>query len=204
MKKILCFGDSNTYGYIPQTGGRYGAGERWTGILAERLFSYGYKIIEGGLNGRTTVFDDERSADRNGSNAILPLLKENDPVDIVLIMLGTNDCKTKFAADADMITAGMGVLISMIRAFSPDTRIFIIVPAEITGSVLYEDGDFDRDSIEKSCLLKDKYAALARERDCGCLCAGDIVKADPSDGVHLSAASHRLLAEELFRVIISE
>ena len=204
MKKILCFGDSNTYGYIPPLGGRYSPDERWTGILAEKLFPYGYKVIEGGLNGRTTVFDDERSADRNGSNAILPLLRENDPIDTVLIMLGTNDCKRKFAADADMITEGLGTLISMIRAFYPELRIVIISPAEITGSVLYDDGDFDEDSIAKSRLLKDKYSELARRTGCDFFCAGDIVKADPSDGVHLSAESHRLLAEELYRMIISE
>ena len=201
MKKILCFGDSNTYGYIPQGRGRYSPDERWTGILAEKLFPYGYKVIEAGLNGRTTVFDDERSEDRNGSNAILPLLRENDPVDTVLIMLGTNDCKTKFSADADMITEGMDTLISMIRAFSPETRIIVISPAEITGTVLCEDGDFDRQSIEKSRSLKEKYASLAARTGCGFFSAGDIVKADPSDGVHLSAESHRLLAEELYHVI---
>ncbi len=204
MKRILCFGDSNTYGFRPHIGGRYEPDVRWTGILAERLFPYGYKIIEGGINGMTTVFDDDKSPDRNGSSVILRMLRENDPVDAVMIMLGTNDCKTKFAADADMITEGMEVLVSMIRAFSPDIRIMIIAPAEITGSVLFEDGDFDKSSIEKSRLLKEKYAGLARRTDCTFFCAGDVVRADPSDGVHLSAESHRLLAEELFRVIVPE
>lgn len=203
MKKILCFGDSNTYGFIPAVGGRYDISERWTGILAEMLFPYGYKLIEGGLNGRTTVFDDEKSPERNGSSVIIRLLRENDPVDTVVIMLGTNDCKKKFSADAGMITGGMEVLISMIRLFSPDIRIIIVSPAEITGSVLYdgENGDFDEESIAKSCQLKNQYAALAEKTDCEFFCAGNIVKADPSDGVHLSAESHRLLAEELFRVL---
>ena len=204
MKKILCFGDSNTYGYIPGGGGgRYDSDTRWTGILSDKLFPFGYKVIEGGRNGRTTVFEDERSADRNGSNVLGAMLRENDPLYMVIIMLGTNDCKRKFSADADMITGGMEVLISMIRAFSPDIRILLVAPAEINPVVICQDPleGFDEESVEKSRQLKEKYRELARKTDCELFCAGDIVKADLADGVHLSAESHRTLAEGLYEYI---
>lgn len=67
MKEILCFGDSNTYGLIPGTKNRYGRDTRWTGLIEQQLYGKGCRIIEEGLCGRTTVFEDELREGRKGA-----------------------------------------------------------------------------------------------------------------------------------------
>lgn len=94
MKEILCFGDSNTYGLIPGTKERYGRDTRWTGLLEQHLYEKGYRIIEEGLCGRTTVFEDELREGRKGAALLPTLLESHAPIDRVVLMLGTNDCKT--------------------------------------------------------------------------------------------------------------
>lgn len=93
MKEILCFGDSNTYGLIPGTKERYGRDTRWTGLLEQHLYEKGYRIIEEGLCGRTTVFEDELREGRKGAALLPTLLESHAPIDRVVLMLGTNDCK---------------------------------------------------------------------------------------------------------------
>lgn len=87
----MCFGDSNTYGYIPGGEGRYPWEVRWTGILADRLYQEGIRVTEEGLCGRTTVFEDELRVIRKGSDLLPALLESHKPLDTVIIMLGTND-----------------------------------------------------------------------------------------------------------------
>ena len=115
MKEILCFGDSNTYGLIPGTTRRYDREARWTGILAEKLYDKGYRIIEEGLCGRTSVFDDATRDGRNGAKVLPMLLETHTPLDQVVLMLGTNDCKTYNHASADRIGKGIEKLIQQIR-----------------------------------------------------------------------------------------
>ena len=203
MKKILCFGDSNTYGYIPAVGERFDVNTRWTGRLKKMLMPDGYELIEGGVNGRTTVFDDDVSPDRNGSKMLGALLQENYPIDIAVVMLGTNDCKIKFGADAEMITQGLEVIVSQIKLFDSRTKILLMCPAFVEEGV--KKGrfaeNFDDESILKSKSLKEKYKELARKLDCGYFAVCDIVKCDASDGIHLNAESHRLLAEAVYDVL---
>ena len=90
MKTILCYGDSNTWGFEPVTRNLYGRTERWTGILRQEL-GLDYDVIEEGLNGRTTVWDDPIEGHKNGKEQIIPILKSHQPLDLVTIMLGTND-----------------------------------------------------------------------------------------------------------------
>ena len=92
MKQILCFGDSNTYGLIPGTKARYDWNIRWSGILGERMRPYGYRVVEEGLCGRTTVFDDLYRDGRNASKMLPAILETHNPVDRIILMLGTNDC----------------------------------------------------------------------------------------------------------------
>lgn len=100
VKRILCFGDSNTYGYIPGGNGRrYGPDVRWTGLLSAWLKPE-CLIIEEGLPGRTTVFEDPILPGRKGSDYFYPCLWSHAPLDMLLLMLGTNDCKMRFGASA--------------------------------------------------------------------------------------------------------
>ena len=114
MKTVLCYGDSNTWGYNPTTGDRFGRDERWAGVL-RRTLGEGYLVIEEGLNGRTTVWDDPLEDGRKGKVYLPPCLETHKPLDLVIIMLGTNDLKQRFSAPASDIAAGAGVLVGMVQ-----------------------------------------------------------------------------------------
>ena len=104
MKQILCFGDSNTYGLIPgTTNQRYGWGTRWTSILDDKVRTKGYRVIEEGLCGRTTVFDDPFRTERRGTEMLPAILESHRPVDTIVLMLGTNDCKSVYSATPEVI-----------------------------------------------------------------------------------------------------
>ncbi len=199
MKKIVCFGDSNTYGYIPGEGGRYPSEIRYTGILAALLAPYGYCLSEAGVNGRTTVFDDNTAPQRNGSKELGSILRENDPADVFVIMLGTNDCKTRFHADVAAITEGMEILVSMIRVFDSRIRILLTAPPAIDPSVrigMFRE-NFDEESIAKSRQLGEAYRELAYRTGCDFLDASKVIHTDPKDGIHLSAEAHAGLAHAI-------
>ena len=95
MKTILCFGDSNTWGYNPENRQRFGPEERWSGILRNSL-GEDYRAIEEGLNGRTTLWDDPIEGFKNGLDYLMPCLESHKPFDLITIMLGTNDLKCRF------------------------------------------------------------------------------------------------------------
>src|SRR6266581_6911945 len=94
-KRILCYGDSNVWGQIPSTFERYDSNIRWTGLL-QQLLEYDYELIEEGLGGRTTIFDDANKESCNGKKYLLPCLQSHNPLDIIILLLGTNDLKEKF------------------------------------------------------------------------------------------------------------
>lgn len=191
MKRIVCFGDSNTYGFIPATGGRLDRTLRWTGLLQQMLPED--EIIEAGFNGRTTVFDDKGIAERNGSRALEQLLGELENADVFLIMLGTNDCKLRFGADAAMIADGLEILVSQIRLIHSSCRIVVMVPAYITENAL-AGGNYDQTCLQTSRHLRQQYQRLCQRCGCDFLPVCDSVTAG-EDGVHLTPASHRKLAE---------
>ena len=113
-REILCFGDSNTYGLIPGTKERYKENIRWTGILQQKLKEQDCRIVEEGLCGRTTVFEDPFRQGRRGTALLPTLLETHHPVDLVVLMLGTNDCKTIFGASAEVIGRGIQCLLDQI------------------------------------------------------------------------------------------
>lgn len=107
MKKtILCFGDSNTHGYNSQTDGRFSEEERWTCLLDEMLGT-DYRVLEEGLSGRTICFDDPLFEGLNGFTSIFQAMMTHEPLDLLIIMLGTNDVKSRFHATPQNIAKGM-------------------------------------------------------------------------------------------------
>ena len=107
MKQVLCFGDSNTWGYDGESRKRLPWGVRWTSLLQEKLNKEEYRVIEEGLCGRTTVFEDPLRDGRKGTALFPTLLETHAQVDVITLMLGTNDCKTVFGASADVIGKGI-------------------------------------------------------------------------------------------------
>ena len=115
MKSILCFGDSNTFGYRPDNGKRFSSNIRWTGLLKQLFINDEVEIIEEGLVGRTSVFEDSFRPGRKGIDYLVPLLESHSPIDLLIIMLGTNDCKTIYNASAELIGLGIEKLINRAR-----------------------------------------------------------------------------------------
>ena len=207
MKRVVAFGDSNTWGWNPKDGSRYGQGVRWTSRLQQKL-GEDYKIIEEGLNGRTTVFDDPMDPYKRGKDMIVPILQTHDPVDLLVIMLGTNDLKKRFNVPSSDIAEGVSILCDMAikepQLFSDDApEILLIAPAPLTveaGGVFTECFE---GGLEKSKRLGKLYKEVAEERNLYFLDAGQLFEADPEDGVHLSEEAHETLAEEVGNLIIS-
>ena len=128
MKQILCFGDSNTWGYDGESGERLPFKVRWTGRLQKAYEEKDVRIIEEGLCGRTTVFEDPFRQGRRGTALLPTLLETHHPVDLVVLMLGTNDCKTIFGASAEVIGRGIQCLLDQIQTFAPQTDVLLISP----------------------------------------------------------------------------
>lgn len=196
MKQIVCFGDSNTYGLIPGTTGRYPWGVRWTSLLAERVCDQGYRVVEEGLCGRTTIYEDSARMGRRGTELLPVLLESHRPVEFVVLMLGTNDCKTAYRASAQDIGYGIEQLIDQIRLSDPDIRILLISPI-ILGEGVWEAGydtEFDPHSKEVSEQLPSVYRSIAQRRNLEFLAASEYALTSPTDREHLNAEGHYRLA----------
>lgn len=202
MQRILCFGDSNTYGYIPNGSGRYGENIRWTSILQKSLGSQA-TIIEEGLCGRTTVFQDELRPGRRGTELLPVLLESHAPLDLVVVMLGTNDCKTVYGASAEVIGKGVEQLIGQIRYRLPNAKILLISPIWLGEDVWKAeyDPEFNRESIGISKKLKSVYQKIAEKNHCAFLAASDISKPSEVDQEHLDEHGHKELADAIFHAI---
>lgn len=201
MREILCFGDSNTYGYIPGGKGRYGWNVRWTSILADRLYAEEIRVTEEGLCGRTTVFEDELREDRKGSDLLPALLESHKPLDTVILMLGTNDCKSYYHASAEVIGLGVEKLIGQIRQADRSIKILLISPI-LLGEEVWKaefDPEFDRESVETARKLKAVYQRIAVEQGTYFMAASDYATPSPVDQEHLDEEGHRRLAEAVYR-----
>ena len=117
MKTILCFGDSNTWGAWAGRDDRYDEKTRW-GSRLRKLLGEDYWVVEEGQNGRTTVWDDPIENRMAGLTYLWPCLESHHPIDLVIIMLGTNDTKPYFGVNADNIAAGAGRLVDMVQISS--------------------------------------------------------------------------------------
>ena len=195
MKTIVCFGDSNTWGADPTNPGRFAHDVRWTGVLASQLGS-AYRIIEEGLNGRTTVMDELGEPNRNGLTYLVPCIDSHHPFDLITIMLGTNDIKYRFNRQAADIAESVSLLADIVRssAFGPGgaaPEVLIICPPPI-GKLTDLDGIF-AGSLEKSLAMPRYYEWAARRTASGYLNAGDFIRSSDDDGVHFDAENHRRL-----------
>lgn len=205
VRSILCYGDSNTWGYDPMTGNRLSYESRWTSVLAKEL-GRGYLIIPEGLNGRTTVFDDPIEEGRNGVHYLVPCLNTHRPLDAVILMLGTNDTKYRFHMHASDIAMGMRRLVRTISAGECGTdgklpRIGIIAPVPVSESL--HDGPF-AGSHAIAVGLSEAYRAVALESGSAFLDAQAVVSQPGYDGVHLDAVAHVALGQAVARWVTQD
>ena len=206
MKSILAFGDSLTWGFVAGQDARHSFEDRWPNALAAGLAGKA-RVIEEGQNGRTTVFDDETTFEtRNGSVALPLLLVSHQPLDLVIIMLGTNDIK--FAGRCRAFDAAMGMerLVTIIQKFSfmvnyKNPQILIMSPPALVPT---EDEWFDElwgHAIAESKKFAQHYATVAKEMNVHFFDAGSVAVADKTDGGHLDAANTRAIGTALVSVV---
>ncbi len=202
MKTIMFFGDSLTWGYDAVSTRRYPPRERFTGILSEKLQNC--KIIEEGLKGRTNALDDPIELGRNGYKALPMLLCTHDPIDIFVIMLGTNDVKRKFNNSAVEIAKALEMNIQMVQ--SPyfwggikAPEILVVCPPGVNENYIGDimEGYFDETSIKISRELDREYQKIAETYKCWYLNAMDYTEPCKEDGVHLDREGHKKLAGAL-------
>ncbi len=200
MKRILCYGDSNTWGYIPGSGARFAPTSRWTGILQVKMGNEAL-IVEQGLNGRTTAWDDPTQPGRNGAETLPSILEEHRPLDLVVTMLGTNDMKYIFGRTASEIAQGMQALVMLIKAskvgpLAQAPQILLVSPPRIRLLPFLGYPVF-RGALQKSKELSGLYGEIARRCHCHFLNATAISAASLIDGVHLDEVGHRKLGDAM-------
>lgn len=205
MKTILCFGDSNTWGANPFDWSRYPMDKRWPGVLRNQLGD-GYWVIEEGLPGRTTVWEDPLGEHRSGKEYLLPCLLSHRPIDLVILMLGTNDLKVRFHATAEDIAYGAGILVQIIQESKLGKdglppKVLLVAPPPI----LHADSSAEMfaGGVEKSRNFGKYYARIAQEYKCEFLDAGEVIQSHPNDGIHLGDTEHRKLGSAI-SVVVSQ
>ncbi|MDO4940545.1 MAG: GDSL-type esterase/lipase family protein [Erysipelotrichaceae bacterium] len=208
MKSVICYGDSNTYGYDPRNGLRYPKELRWTTIL-QKLLGAEYEVIVEGLNGRTTAYPRIDGEYKNGLPYLLPCLASHKPIDYIIFMLGTNDCNVDLNLSSKDISIGMEKLLDIatkeilsIQDYVPE--IILVVPASIGSNYLYSPfaDQLDELSVIKSKELASLYKELSNKYGCEYL---DCSKLEVSsvDSEHLTIKSHQELARLLYEKIRS-
>ncbi len=203
MKTVLCFGDSNTWGYSPLDGSRHPHDVRWTGILQRSLGS-DYRVIEEGLNGRTNMTNEEERPIRSGLDVLSILLESHRPLDLVVIMLGTNDLKHDFNLSAEEIADGARQVCRSVidcEYLVDPPQILLISPTHVE-LMTEEEQDIFIGAIEKSRELARHYQVVAEDLGIHFLDASRIVVKTDLDGVHWAAEQHYKFGESLSGTIL--
>ena len=200
MKTILCFGDSNTYGYSPLDGTRFPADVRWPGRL-RILLGDDYSVVEEGCNGRTTVIIDEEEPWKCGESYLRACLNSHKPVDLLIIMLGSNDMKKQYHAAARDIASGAEKLAEIARTFleikqDRAPEILLISPPLIRKGISASPfgHSFSEEAVKVSEELAALYEEAAKRQECHYLDAAGIVVPSREDHLHLTAGEHEKLA----------
>ena len=203
MPVIVAYGDSNTWGYDPAAGVRFPAGLRWTGIMQSELGA-SFKVIEEGLNGRTSVFEDPIEPYRNGLTYLPPCLLSHAPLDLVIISLGCNDLKRRFSLSPGDIAQGVERLILTAKSLlvgqdeaPPD--VILAAPPPVVELTAF--ADMFEGSREKSLSLGARFRAVAKLHGIGFVDAGEHIHCSPLDGIHFEADQHARLGRVMAAVV---
>lgn len=200
-KRILCFGDSYVWGYIPDSDHeRFGENIRFPKVL-QKLLGRKYEIIEEGLISRTLVSEDKRvgKEGRNGSQYLIPCLDSHDPIDFIVLMLGTNELKASYRKTTKQIGKLLekyfvNVILkrrSQFRSIQP--KLILVVPPVINEKTDY--AKYYVGGTEKSKQFKKVYSQIAKSNNCLLVDASDLKVG--SDGVHFDSVEHLELAKRL-------
>ncbi|HIA14271.1 MAG TPA: hydrolase [Nitrospirales bacterium] len=196
MKTIVCFGDSNTWGYTPETGFRYAYEERWPGVLQGQLATH-VRVIEEGLNGRTTAFDEPFRSGRDGSEALPSILESHRPLDLLIIALGANDLQPLYNASGYDSARGLEKLIQILKRndAGPESsapEILVIAPTRFNPSCEVVKRLLPGAETKFSTLLEE-YRKVTEANACHYFDSNEVMVVSEVDGVHIDAPNHRKL-----------
>lgn len=207
-RTLLTFGDSNTHGsppiVTPGLYGRFGPKDRWPTVAAEAL-GPGWSLIEEGLPGRTTGLEDPiMGAHMNGQAGLRIALESHGPIDVLTIMLGTNDLKTRFAPSVDRITGGAAGLLDIALSEPMQTRhggfkVLLICPPPVVETGPIRDQFWGAEAVGPH--LAASYRKLAKARGVGFFDARSVIDVSAQDGIHYEPEAHRMLGAALAEVI---
>jgi lysophospholipase L1-like esterase len=206
MKTVLCYGDSLTWGYIPDGSGRHALADRWPSVLQAELGT-SVNIVADGLNGRTTAYDDHLSGfQRNGAKTLTTVLGTHFPLDLVIIMLGTNDMKTFLCGNAQGAKRGIQRLIEIVRTApfqlkAPPPQLLVMSPPALGATEGPEFRLTFEQGVEQSRLLAEFYRDAADMAGCAFFDAGSVAKTSPLDGVHLDAENTRAIGKAVAPIV---
>jgi len=207
MKTILCYGDSITWGSDPATGGRHPFDTRWPNVLQKAL-GQEVQVVTDGLRGRTTGFDEHLAAcDRNGVRILPTTLYTHAPLDLVILMLGSNDMKPAIAGTSLAAMQGMRRLVEIVRlnatrdGASEPPATLIVAPPPLCETANPEYAAMFAGGVEQSRMLASFYSDLADAEGCGFFDAGSVAATSPIDGVHLDAENTRAIGRGLEPIV---
>jgi lysophospholipase L1-like esterase len=206
VKNILCYGDSLTWGYNAETLSRHPFEVRWPNVLQAELGSAAH-VIEDGLNGRTTAFDDNLVAeDRNGARTLPTSLSTHSPLDLVVIMLGANDMKPWIHGRAYVAANGMARLVNIVRGHTyffnaPAPQVIMVSPPAVSRTDNVEFSEYFEGANVSSTHLAEAYRLYAAQLGCTFFDAGTVAKTTPIDGVHLDAENTRAIGRALAPIV---
>ena len=207
MPSILCFGDSNTYGYDPLTGLRYPEEVRWPRVLAG-LLGDDFRVIEEGCNGRTASVTPVDEPWKDGRSYLKACLNSHKPIDRIVLMLGSNDLKEQFHASPESITGGIHEILQTIEEFLDEKQGFVpkvlLVSPPLIGQGIATSEFSDRfkvDAIDRSAQLACLYQEEAKAFDCDFLDAAKIVDPSDADSLHLMPEAHEALAKAIRKML---
>ena len=209
MKKhIVCLGDSNTHGYCADPadcadgGARFNEQERWPRVL-EKLLGEEYLVLEEGLSGRTTVFEDWLHEGMSALSVVCPILMSHEPVDLLIIMLGTNDTKDRLGQNAACIALGMERLIQKAQSIPCWTdgkpNILVVCPPHIGEGL--NDPCMGTTCVQKSRELAGYMEPVAKRNGCAWLDADGVAEFNKVDFMHLTRKGHADLAAKLAQIV---
>lgn len=197
MRRIVCFGDSNTYGFSPIDGSRYGEDIRWTGVL-NSLLGEQFEVVNEGKNARTIAFDDPYTEGCNGMNDIGDCLDHNDPIDLFVIMLGTNDLKVYFEATPQMIAANLKKMCELVRE-KTDARLLLVSPMLLGDQIEFSPLhlEFGREQVDYSFELAPEIERVAEETGADFIDLAVVAMSSDVDCLHLMPEEHAKIAQAM-------
>ncbi len=207
MRQILCFGDSLTWGYDAETGLRHAFDDRWPNVLASGL-GQGFHVIADGLNGRTTTFDDLTApAERNGSKTLATALSTHQPLDLVIVLLGTNDLK-RHTGGGRVFESRQGLerIVEIVQFFPYQRgykvpKILLVAPPMFVETLEPDFALLFGHGVEESQHFRSAVTKVAEEYGCAMLDASEYCECTSLDGIHLDAQNTRRLGEALVPLV---